>query len=97
MEPSEGRAIIERLDSLRNRMDRQDGRIGEIVGYVRQPYENTSRLMSLELKVDEIQKDVQDIKAGPVYSLDRAINKKIAKSGGILMILLIFVQSLAMI
>ena len=67
MEPSEGRAIIERLDSLRNRMDRQDGRIGEIVGYVRQPYENTSRLMSLELKVDEIQKDIQAIKAGPVY------------------------------
>ena len=79
MEPSEGRAIIERLDSLRTRIDRLDGRIGEIVGYVRQPYENTSRLMSLETKVDEIQKDIQEIKAGPVYSLDRAINKKSQK------------------
>ena len=97
MEPSEGRAIIERLDSLRTRMDRQDGRIGEIVGYVRQPYENTTRLMSVEQKVDSIQKDILQIKAGPVYSLDRAINKKIAKSGGILMILVILVQTLAMI
>ena len=47
-------------------MDRQDGRIGDIVGYIRPPYENTSRLMSLENKVSERQKDIQVIKESPV-------------------------------
>ncbi len=91
------REILNRLYLIQGRLDEQSRVFSEFRTHFKPIYDNSARLLSVETKVDEMQKDIRQIKNGPLYSVDRAINKKIAKSGGILAIFLIFLQSITMI
>ena len=68
-------AILTRLDTVNDRVTDLSTKIGNID-------EQRTRLERVESKLNEIGEDIEHIKNGPIYNLDRFITKKVAQTTG---------------
>tara|TARA_Y100000361_G_scaffold24435_1_gene19516 strand:+ start:1610 stop:1891 length:282 start_codon:yes stop_codon:yes gene_type:complete len=68
-------AILTRLDTVNDRVTDLSTSIGNI-------HEHRTRLERVESKLNEIGEDIEHIKNGPIYNLDRFITKKVAQTTG---------------
>ena len=68
-------AILTRLDTVNDRVTDLSTNIGNI-------HEHRTRLERVESKLNEIGEDIEHIKNGPIYNLDRFITKKVAQTTG---------------
>ena len=68
-------AILTRIESVNDRVTDISSRLSD-------SDETIERLTAVEGKTDMILKDLKDIKAGPVYSLDQFITKRVAQTTG---------------
>ena len=68
-------AILTRLDTVNDRVTDLSTKIGNID-------EQRIKLERVETKLNEIGEDIEHIKNGPIYNLDRFITKKVAQTTG---------------
>tara|TARA_R110000824_G_scaffold46305_2_gene133214 strand:- start:4710 stop:4994 length:285 start_codon:yes stop_codon:yes gene_type:complete len=68
-------AILTRIESVNDRVTDISGRMSDSA-------ETIERLTAVEGKTDMILNDLKEIKAGPVYSLDQFITKRVAQATG---------------
>ena len=53
------------------------------------------RLTSIEGDLGEIKEGINDIKEGPIYNLDKQIQRKVAEAGGALGVIMLIVLLIA--
>jgi len=68
-------AILTRLDTVNDRVTDLSTKMGNAE-------EQRVRLERVETKLNEIGDDIEHIKNGPIYNLDRFITKKVAQTTG---------------
>ena len=75
METDSTIAILTRLDTVNDRVTDLSTKMGNID-------EQKVRLERVENKLNDIGDDIEHIKNGPIYNLDRFITKKVAQTTG---------------